>query len=114
MTGRAVFSAVALGFVACGIVPVTTRYDYPEDLGSEDYHRRTHAARQFARERDAANAGAAFPLLNDEHITIRAMVHRALKDLSGGEDFGYLPDLEEPDRARLAGRWQAWWERTRG
>ena len=111
MTRRAAWTAVALGIAACS---VTTHYKYPEDLGSENYLKRSYAASRFARERDAAHASEAFPLLNDEHITLRAMVHRALRDLSDGEDFGYRPDLEEGDRERLARRWQHWWEQERG
>ena len=107
MSGRAVGSTLALAVAACA---VTTGYDYPGDLASGNYLKRTHAAREFARTRDAAAAPAAFPLLNDEHVTLRALVHRALRDLSGGEDFGYRPDLDEPDRERLARRWQLWWE----
>jgi hypothetical protein len=111
MMGRAVWTAVALGVVACAM---TTRYDYPEDLGSGNYVKRTQAVQEFSRLRDAKNASLAFPLLNDEHITLRMMVHRALRDLSDGEDFGYEPDLDAVDRARLARRWQHWWEQERG
>jgi len=111
MTGRAVFLACVLGLAACA---VTTGYDYPEDLGSPNYLKRTNAAREFARTRDAENAVAAFPLLNDEHVTLRALIHRTLRDLSDGEDFGYTPDLDEADRERVARRWQSWWERREG
>ncbi|MHC4939693.1 MAG: hypothetical protein ACYTHK_12040 [Planctomycetota bacterium] len=111
MMGRAVWTAVALGVVACA---ATTRCEYPEDLGSDNYVKRTLAAQEFARTRDAEHAALAFPLLNDEHITLRMIVHQALRDLSDGEDFGYQPDLSAADRARLAKRWAHWWERTHG
>ena len=111
MMGRAVWTAIVLLGAACA---VTTSYAYPEDLDSPDYIKRTHAAREFARRRDEASAVEAFGLLNDELISLRSLVHRALRDLSHGEDFGYRPDLDEEDRARVARRWQHWWEQQRG
>jgi len=104
--------------IACAVLGIgcktTTAYDYPADLASENYVQRTKAAQEFARRKDAENAGRAFGLLNDEHVTLRALAHTTLRDLSGGEDFGYRSDLEELDRWRVARRWRFWWENLRG
>jgi len=91
-----------------------TSYDYPADLSSDHYIRRTKATQEFARRRDEANADRAFGLLTDAHITLRALAHMTLRDLSGGEDFGYRADLDDVDRWRVARRWQFWWENRSG
>jgi len=105
--------------VACAVLLVgcrakTTGFDYPADLASENYVQRTMAAQEFARQRDAENADLAFALLTDEQITLRALAHSTLRDLSEGEDFGYRADLDEVDRWRVARRWQFWWESRGG
>jgi len=92
----------------------STGFEYPADLASENYVQRTKAAQEFARRKDSDAAVLAFGLLTDEQITLRAMAHVTLRDLSGGEDFGYRADLEEVDRWRVARRWKFWWESRRG
>ena len=88
----------------------STGYDYPADLASKNYIKRTKAAQEFAQRKDESHAHQAFSLLNDELITLRALAHMTLRDLSDGEDFGYRSDLESADRWRVARRWQFWWE----
>ena len=91
-----------------------TGHDYPADLASENYVQRTKAAQEFVRKQDAAGAQLAFGLLTDDQITLRALAHMTLRDMSDGEDFGYRADLEEVDRWRVARRWRYWWESRRG
>jgi hypothetical protein len=106
----AVFALVAL---LCGCASTSDR-DYPADLSSGSYIRRTQALGELGQRQDAANAEHAFALLRDQEITVRTLAHDALRDLSAGEDFGYRADLEEGDRIRVARRWQYWWEQGRG
>ena len=105
MSARFALLASALALAACA---VETRYVYPDDLASANYMRRAQAAQEFAQRSDRAAAGRAFALLDDQRVSLRGMVHATLRDLSGGEDFGYRPDLDGQDRVRVARRWQKW------
>jgi hypothetical protein len=105
--------AVSLVLFAClAACRTQTKYDYPEDLSSSNYLKRTYAAQEFAQRKDVSSASQAFVLLTDEHITLRSLAHETLRELSAGEDFGYRSDLSELDRRRVALRWQSWWERS--
>lgn len=106
MTTRVALLASALAVAGCS---AETKYVYPGDLASSNYIRRTRAAQEFAQRADPSDAEAGFPLLMDERISLRALGHMTLRELSDGEDFGYRADLEEGDRARVARRWQHWW-----
>ena len=107
MSARFALIASALALAACA---VETKYVYPDDLGSANYMRRTQAAQEFVERGDSAEAERAFALLDDERVSLRAMMHVALRDLSEGEDFGYRPGLSEQDRVRVARRWQGWFQ----
>ena len=111
MTTRVALLASALAVAGCS---AETSYVYPDDLASPNYIRRTQAAQEFARRADPSDAEAGFPLLMDERISLRALGHLTLRDLSQGEDFGYRADLDEIDRARVARRWQHWWTAAAG
>ena len=101
-----------LAFV--GACQSDTAFVYPDDMASENYLKRTYAAREFANRQDAASAPMAFSLLTDEHLTIRRLAADTLRTMSDGEDFGWDIDLPEPDQQRIAARWKAWWVRVHG
>lgn len=98
-------------FVACRS---KTAYVYPDDMASENYIKRTYAAREFAQRQDPESAPMAFHLLTDEHLPLRQLAADTLRTMSNGEDFGWSVDLPEQDQERIAARWKRWWERTHG
>jgi len=71
------------------------------------------ATMEFARLEDGSQLPRAFDLLLDRESSIRAAAHDTIRDLSGGEDFGYLPYLSEDVRIGIVARWQAWWVKSR-
>lgn len=96
---------------AAGCMAVETPCDYPRDLRHPNSVKRSKAAAEFARRKDAAQLPGAFELLDDPDGQIRLLAYDTIRGMSrGGRDFGYKPWLEEPVRRGVAARWRAWWE----
>src|SRR5262249_26285795 len=49
-------------------------------------------------------------LLKDENKTVREESHRALVQLSDGQDFGPNPDADAKQQGVAIAKWQKWWE----
>jgi hypothetical protein len=109
------------GSVACALILLavaagcrqTTTYQYPSDLYNPNYIKRAKAVTRFAVEQDESQLPEAFRLLLDEESSLRLLAYETIRDLSGGEDFGYRPYLPLDVRIGIVTRWEAWW-RKRG
>lgn len=88
---------------------VTTDYRYPEDLYHPNYVKRSKAVREFAETKDQNVMPRAFSLLLDVEPHIRAVAYETIREMGGGEDFGYRPYLSEDVRIGIVARWEAWW-----
>lgn len=93
-----------------GCISATTDYRYPQDLNHPDYVKRSMAVREFSEVRDASQMPDAFDLLNDDEGHIRSMAHQAIREMSGGEDFGYQAYFDDWKRRAIVANWRAWWE----
>jgi hypothetical protein len=113
-TLRAVLPVFLAASCLCACRAVETSYRYPDDLDHPDYVKRAKAVDEFVSRGDAARLPHAFHLLRDPDPGIRAQAWLAIRDLSGGEDFGYRPYLSAGVRAGIVARWRAWWCSGRG
>jgi len=112
--GRFALPLLLACLLGAGCIAVRTGYEYPADLYSPDYVRRSLAVAQFAREQDASQLPEAFVLLDDDEADVRLMAYVTIRGMSpGGEDFGYAPWLTEPVRSGVVARWEAWWVKSR-
>jgi HEAT repeat protein len=61
---------------------------------------------------DAVPAAVAIPALidrlEDDDPVVRLSAHEALRRRTG-EQFGFLPWADPPERARAVARWRSWW-----
>lgn len=105
--------AGAAVLAACS-VKRTTPYVYPDDLTHANPVRRTKAVRKFATLRDVGAMPRAFDLLLDDEAQVRSLAYEAIKEMSGGRDFGYRSYLSVAARVGIVARWEAWWVAGKG
>jgi hypothetical protein len=68
----------------------------------------TDVAESRGRRVDRTKVERLVELLDSEDAAVRLASIGALKELSGGEDFGYQFWLDEAQRIEATDRWKAW------
>ncbi len=101
--------AAALGLGGCSIAP----RDFFRSNGDTAPIVRARSVGMGGRMPDTMVVPTLIDKLNDPDAVVRMAAHEELRKRSG-QDFGYAPWADAPDRARAVTAWKQWWsgERT--